>query len=105
MSLVRPLRMSSSPAMKKRPPRVPRRPRTTSAAHMNVSLACATRTNLHTAPKTALTMEFPPFELLHWFERTEGTGFLHISHSETLGFRFSEFGKEFPDLDLGEAFP
>ncbi|HKZ63370.1 MAG TPA: pyridoxal phosphate-dependent aminotransferase [Thermoplasmata archaeon] len=50
-------------------------------------------------------MEFPPFELLHWFERTEGKGFLHISHSEILGFRFSEFGKEFPDLDLGEAFP
>ena len=49
-------------------------------------------------------MEFPPFQLLHWFEDT-ADGFLHISRSEMLGFRFSEFGREMPDLDLGEAFP
>ncbi len=49
-------------------------------------------------------MEFPPFELLHWFEET-ADGYLHLSHSEMLGFRFSEFGKELPDLDLGEAYP
>src|SRR3989304_8174175 len=74
MSLVRPLRMSSSPAMKKRPTRVLRRPRTTSAAHMNVSLACATRTNLHTAPKTALdhgipAVRTPPLVRAHGGER------------------------------------
>ena len=50
-------------------------------------------------------MEFPPFDLLHWFEETAGKGFLGISQSEILGFRFSEFGHEFPDLDLGEAHP
>ncbi len=49
-------------------------------------------------------MEFPPFELLHWFEGT-AEGYLNISHSEILGFRFSEFGRDFPDLNLGEAFP
>lgn len=49
-------------------------------------------------------MEFPPFDLLHWFEETH-EGYLHLSKSEMLGFRFSEFGREVPDLDLGEAFP
>jgi aspartate/methionine/tyrosine aminotransferase len=49
-------------------------------------------------------MEFPDFGLLHWFEGT-AEGYLHISHSEILGFRFSEFGHEFPDLDLGVANP
>jgi len=49
-------------------------------------------------------VEFPPFELLHWFEGTE-EGFLHISHSEMLGFRFHEFGRELPNLNLGEASP
>jgi len=49
-------------------------------------------------------MEFPPFELLHWFEGV-GEGYLNISHSEILGFRFHEFGRELPDLNLGEAFP
>ena len=50
-------------------------------------------------------MEFPPFELLHWFEGAEGPDYLHISRSEILGFRFHEFGHEFPDLNLGEASP
>lgn len=50
-------------------------------------------------------MEFPPFELLHWFEGTEGKEYVHISHSEILGFHFSEFGRELPDLDLGQAYP
>ncbi len=50
-------------------------------------------------------MEFPPFDLLHWFEGTEGKDYVHISHSEILGFRFSEFGHELPDLDLGQAHP
>jgi aspartate/methionine/tyrosine aminotransferase len=49
-------------------------------------------------------VDFPPFELLHWFEET-AQGYLHLSHSEMLGFRFSEFGKPFPDLDLGDAGP
>lgn len=49
-------------------------------------------------------MQFPEFELLHWFEET-AEGYLHLSHSEMLGFRFSEFGKPLPDLDLGEATP
>ena len=55
------------------------------------------------APRS-LDMQFPDFGLLHWFEDT-AEGYLHISHSEMLGFRFSEFGKPFPDLDLGEATP
>ena len=49
-------------------------------------------------------VRFPNFGLLHWFEES-AEGFIHISHSEMLGFRFSEFGKPFPDLDLGEATP
>lgn len=49
-------------------------------------------------------MEFPPFGLLHWFEGT-AEGYLHLSKSEIQGFRFSEFGHEMPDLNLGEAFP
>ena len=50
-------------------------------------------------------MDFPPFELLHWFEEAEGPEYVHISRSEILGFRFHEFGREFPDLNLGEASP
>ena len=49
-------------------------------------------------------MDFPPFELLHWFEDA-AEGYLHISRSEILGFRFHEFGRELPDLNLGEASP
>ena len=49
-------------------------------------------------------VQFPDFGLLHWFEDT-AEGYVHLSHSEMLGFRFSEFGKPFPDLDLGEATP
>ena len=49
-------------------------------------------------------MEFPEFGLLRWFEDL-GAGYLHLSRSEVLGFRFSEFGREFPDLDLGVAAP
>lgn len=49
-------------------------------------------------------VQFPDFGLLHWFEETH-EGYLHLSHSEMQGFRFSEFGKPFPDLDLGEATP
>ena len=29
-------------------------------------------------------MDFPPFELLHWFEGTEGKDFVNISKSEIL---------------------
>ena len=47
-------------------------------------------------------MQFPDFGLLHWFEET-ADGYVHLSHSEMSGFRFSEFGKPLPDLDLGEA--
>ncbi len=50
-------------------------------------------------------MEFPPFELLRWFESAEGKEYIRISQSEVLGFRFHEFGHELPDLDLGEAHP
>ena len=48
-------------------------------------------------------MEFPPFDLLHWFEGAEGPDYVNLSHSEILGFRFSEFGRELPDLNLGET--
>lgn len=50
-------------------------------------------------------MDFPPFELLHWFEESAGKEYISVSHSEILGFRFSEFGRELPDLNLGEANP
>jgi aspartate/methionine/tyrosine aminotransferase len=49
-------------------------------------------------------VQFPDFELLHWFEET-AEGYIHISHSEMLGFRFSEFRTPLPDLDLGQATP
>ena len=60
--------------------------------------------NLHGGGGDGPPVEFPPFELLHWFEDA-ADGYLHISHSEILGFRFSEFGRALPDLNLGEAFP
>jgi len=50
-------------------------------------------------------VDFPPFELLHWFEGTEGEEFVSISKSEILGFPFREFGRQLPDLNLGEASP
>jgi len=49
-------------------------------------------------------VEFPEFGLLRWFEDL-GPDHLHLSKSEVLGFRFSEFGRELPDLDLGVAVP
>ena len=50
-------------------------------------------------------MDFPSFELLHWFEETSGAEYVHLSPSGILGFRFHEFGREFPNLNLGEASP
>lgn len=60
--------------------------------------------NLQVDSALSLDVKFPDFGLLHWFEDTM-EGYIHISHSEMLGFRFSGFGRPLPDLDLGEATP
>ena len=51
------------------------------------------------------TMSFPPFRLLRWLEKYWKAGGIDVCTSNIEGYRFSEFGRQFDDINLGIAHP
>jgi aspartate/methionine/tyrosine aminotransferase len=50
-------------------------------------------------------MSFPPFRLLRWLEKYWKVGAVDICTSNIEGYRFSEFGRQFDDMNLAIAHP
>jgi aspartate/methionine/tyrosine aminotransferase len=50
-------------------------------------------------------MDFPPFRLLRWLEHYWKTGAVDVCTSNIEGYRFSEFGRQFDDMNLAIAHP
>ena len=50
-------------------------------------------------------MNFPPFRLLRWLEHYWKAGAVDVCTSNIEGYRFSEFGRQFDDMNLAVAYP
>jgi aspartate/methionine/tyrosine aminotransferase len=50
-------------------------------------------------------MSFPPFRLLRWLEHYWKAGAVDVCTSNIEGYRFSEFGRQFDDMNLAVAYP
>jgi aspartate/methionine/tyrosine aminotransferase len=50
-------------------------------------------------------MSFPPFRLLRWLEHYWKAGAVDVCTSNIEGYRFSEFGRQFDDMNLAIAHP
>lgn len=50
-------------------------------------------------------MNFPPFRLLRWLEHYWKAGAVDVCTSNIEGYRFSEFGRQFDDMNLAIAHP
>ncbi len=50
-------------------------------------------------------MSFPPFRLLRWLEKYWKAGGIDVCTSNIEGYRFSEFGRQFDDMNLAIAHP
>lgn len=50
-------------------------------------------------------MSFPPFRLLRWLENYWKAGAIDVCTSNIEGYRFSEFGRQFDDMNLAVAYP
>ncbi len=50
-------------------------------------------------------MHFPPFRLLRWLEGYWKAGAVDVCTSNIEGYRFSEFGRQFEDMNLAVAHP
>lgn len=50
-------------------------------------------------------MNFPPFRLLRWLEHYWKAGAVDVCTSSIEGYRFSEFGRQFDDMNLAVAYP
>ena len=50
-------------------------------------------------------MNFPPFRLLRWLEHYWKAGAVDVCTSNIEGYRFSEFGRQFNDMNLAVAYP
>ncbi|MEE9223944.1 MAG: hypothetical protein V3U51_04265 [Thermoplasmata archaeon] len=50
-------------------------------------------------------MNFPPFRLLRWLEKYWKAGAVDVCTSNIEGYRYSEFGRQFDDMNLAIAHP
>jgi aspartate/methionine/tyrosine aminotransferase len=50
-------------------------------------------------------MNFPPFKLLRWLEHYWKQGAVDVCTSNIEGYRFSEFGRQFGEMNLAVAYP
>jgi aspartate/methionine/tyrosine aminotransferase len=50
-------------------------------------------------------MDFPPFRLLRWLEHYWKAGAVDVCTSNIEGYRFSEFGRQFDEMNLAVAYP